>query len=154
MSTNSARTWAPAPVAVEPPPPVRRPGRSRTCTKLPRKHGGPEPLAAKDSERDMAQNILGLAKSIMRMVWGALTPAPAPAVQPRPQLNGRRGYGDDGVKPLDWGLGAQPPGGRAAHQRLASLSESRKRRNRSVAVTAPAQSATLCQVDRPATGQL
>jgi hypothetical protein len=49
----------------------------------------------------MAQNVLGLAKSIMRMVWGALTPALAPAVQPRPQLNGRRGYGDDSVKPLD-----------------------------------------------------
>lgn len=47
----------------------------------------------------MTQNILSLAKSIMRKVWGALTPAPDSAVQPRPQLNGRRGYGDDSIKP-------------------------------------------------------
>jgi hypothetical protein len=46
----------------------------------------------------MAQNILSLATSILRKVWGALTPAPVPAVQPRPQLNGRRGYGDDSIK--------------------------------------------------------
>jgi hypothetical protein len=45
MSTNSARTWAP--VAVEPSPPVRRRDRSRACTKLPRKHGESEPLAAR-----------------------------------------------------------------------------------------------------------
>lgn len=49
----------------------------------------------------MAQGVLGLAKSIMLKVWDALTPAPAPAVKPRPQLNGRRGYGDDSIKPLD-----------------------------------------------------
>ena len=49
----------------------------------------------------MAQDILSLAKSIMRKIWGALTPGPAPAVQPRPRLNGRRGYGDDNIKPLD-----------------------------------------------------
>jgi len=49
----------------------------------------------------MAQNVLSLAKSIIRKIWGALTPAPAPAAQPRPQLNGRRGYGDDSIKPLD-----------------------------------------------------
>jgi hypothetical protein len=53
----------------------------------------------KESERDMAQNILSLATSIMRKIWGALTPAPVLAVQPRPQLNGRRGYGDDNIKP-------------------------------------------------------
>ena len=52
----------------------------------------------KENERDMAQNILSLATSIMRKVWGALTPAAVPAVQPRPQLNGRRGYGDDNIK--------------------------------------------------------
>jgi hypothetical protein len=46
----------------------------------------------------MAQDILSLAKSIMHKIWGALMPAPAPAVQPRPQLNGRRGYGDDSIK--------------------------------------------------------
>jgi hypothetical protein len=34
----------------------------------------------------MAQDILSLAKSIIRKVWGALTPAAAPAVQPRSQL--------------------------------------------------------------------
>jgi hypothetical protein len=51
-----------------------------------------------ESERDMAQNILSLATSIMRKVWGALTPAAVPAVQPRPQINGRRGYGDDNIK--------------------------------------------------------
>jgi hypothetical protein len=49
----------------------------------------------------MAQNILSLATSIMRKVWGALTAVPVPDVQPRPQLNGRRGYGDDSIKPLD-----------------------------------------------------
>jgi hypothetical protein len=49
----------------------------------------------------MAQNILDLATSIMRKVWGALTPAPAPTLQPRPQLHGRRGYGDDSIKPLN-----------------------------------------------------
>jgi hypothetical protein len=53
----------------------------------------------KESERDMAQNIISLARSIMRKIWAALTPAPVPAVQPRPQLNGRRGYGDDSIKP-------------------------------------------------------
>ena len=47
----------------------------------------------------MAQNILSLATSIMRKIWGALTSDPAPAVQPRPQLDGRRGYGDDNIKP-------------------------------------------------------
>ena len=52
----------------------------------------------KESERDMAHNILSLATSIMRKVWSALTLAPVPAVQPRPQLNGRRGYGDDSIK--------------------------------------------------------
>ncbi|UVF22359.1 hypothetical protein HPT29_027155 (plasmid) [Microvirga terrae] len=46
----------------------------------------------------MAQNILSSAKAIMRKILGALTSAPAPAVQPRPQLNGRRGYGDDSIK--------------------------------------------------------
>jgi hypothetical protein len=49
----------------------------------------------------MAQDILRLARSILNKVWEALAPAPAPAVQPRPQLNGRRGYGDDNIKPLD-----------------------------------------------------
>jgi hypothetical protein len=44
----------------------------------------------------MTQDILSLAKSVIRKVWSALTPAPA--VQPRPQLNGRRGYGDDSIK--------------------------------------------------------
>jgi hypothetical protein len=46
----------------------------------------------------MAQNILRLARSILNKVWEALALAPAPAVQPRPQLNGRRGYGDDSIK--------------------------------------------------------
>jgi hypothetical protein len=46
----------------------------------------------------MAQNILSLATSIMRKIWGALTSDPAPAVPLRPQLDGRRGYGDDNIK--------------------------------------------------------
>lgn len=46
----------------------------------------------------MTQNILSFAKSIIRKIWVAWAPAPAPAVQPRPQLNGRRGYGDDSIK--------------------------------------------------------
>lgn len=46
----------------------------------------------------MIQDILSLTKSIIRKFWGALAPAPAPVVKPRPQLNGRRGYGDDSIK--------------------------------------------------------
>jgi hypothetical protein len=52
----------------------------------------------KESERDMVQNILNLVETIMRKIWRTLTTDPAPAVQPRPQLNGRRGYGDDSIK--------------------------------------------------------
>jgi hypothetical protein len=37
-------------------------------------------------------------ETIMRKIWRTLTPALVPPVQPRPQLNGRRGYGDDSIK--------------------------------------------------------
>jgi hypothetical protein len=47
----------------------------------------------------MTQDVLSLAKSIIRKVWGALMSDPAPAVPLRPQLDGRRGYGDDNIKP-------------------------------------------------------
>lgn len=98
MSTNSARTWAPVPAAVEP--------HLRLASGVVKSlhHAAAEARqiravgCVKRNEQDMAQNILSLAKSIMRKVWGALTPAPVPAVQPRPQLNGRRGYGDDSIK--------------------------------------------------------
>jgi len=92
MSTNSARTWTPVPVAVESPSPVCCQGQSGTCTKLPRKHGEPEPVGCtKEGVRDI-DDAQG---------WGALKPAPVPAVPPRPQLKGRRIYRDNGIKPLD-----------------------------------------------------
>ncbi len=47
----------------------------------------------------MAQDIFNLLKTLARKVRGALTLAPAPA--PRPQLAGRRGYGDGGIKQPD-----------------------------------------------------
>jgi hypothetical protein len=99
MNTNSARTWAPAPAAVE--PHLRL--ASGVVKNLHQAAEGARQTRAvgctKESERDMAQNILSLAKSIMRKIWDPLTPAPSPAVQPRRQLNGRRVYGDDSIKP-------------------------------------------------------
>jgi hypothetical protein len=47
----------------------------------------------------MAQDTFNLLKTLVRKVRGALTLAPAPA--PRPQLAGRRGYGDGGIKQPD-----------------------------------------------------
>ena len=47
----------------------------------------------------MAQDIFDLLRTLVRKVRGALTLAPAPA--PRPQLAGRRGYGDGGIKQPD-----------------------------------------------------
>jgi|1186.fasta_scaffold32690_3 hypothetical protein len=44
----------------------------------------------------MVQDILGFAKLMMRRIWGALTFAKSPSLQRRPQLAGRRGYGDGG----------------------------------------------------------
>jgi hypothetical protein len=102
MSTNSAKTWAPAPVAVEPPPPVRRPGLVKNLHEVATEARRTRAVGCtKESERDMAQDIIRLARSILHKIWEALAAAPAPAVQPRPQLNGRRGYGDDSIKPLD-----------------------------------------------------
>jgi hypothetical protein len=49
----------------------------------------------------MAQDVLGLTKLMVRKIWSALMLVPAPAVQARPQLNGRRGYGDDSIKRPD-----------------------------------------------------
>jgi hypothetical protein len=49
----------------------------------------------------MAQDILNLAKALIGKAWGALMPPPAPVPQPRPQLAGRHGYGDRGIKRSD-----------------------------------------------------
>jgi hypothetical protein len=46
----------------------------------------------------MARDIFDLAKALVRKAWGALTLLSAPAPQPRPQLAGRHGYGDRGIK--------------------------------------------------------
>ena len=92
------RTWAPALVAVEasslvPYDSGRNLLQAAAGARRTRAVG-----CTKESERDMAQNILSLAKSIIRKIWGAVVPVPTPAVQPRPQLNGRRGYGDGSIK--------------------------------------------------------
>jgi hypothetical protein len=46
----------------------------------------------------MTWDILSLAKAIVQKAREALTLAPAPSLPQRPQLNGRRGYGDGGIK--------------------------------------------------------
>jgi hypothetical protein len=46
----------------------------------------------------MTQDIINLSKMWARKAWAALTHTPPP-LPPRPQLAGRRGYGDGPVKP-------------------------------------------------------
>ncbi len=52
----------------------------------------------KERERDMAQDILSLTKRLVRKAWEALTRIRPASLQQRPQLDGRRGYGDGGIK--------------------------------------------------------
>lgn len=47
----------------------------------------------------MVQDLIRLAKEMARKAREAFAPTPPPA--PRPQLNGRRGYGDGGIKTPD-----------------------------------------------------
>jgi hypothetical protein len=49
----------------------------------------------------MAQDILSLTKTLLRKAMEALTLTPAPSRPQRPQLDGRRGYGDGGIKSPD-----------------------------------------------------
>jgi hypothetical protein len=53
------------------------------------------------SEQYMTQDILNLLKAKVRKVWAAWTLAPAPSLPQRPQLDGRRGYGDGADKRPD-----------------------------------------------------
>jgi hypothetical protein len=46
----------------------------------------------------MINDIIGFAKGLVRRVWALTVGTPA-APPERPQLNGRRGYGDGGIKP-------------------------------------------------------
>jgi hypothetical protein len=52
----------------------------------------------KEGERDMAQDILSLTKRLVRKAREALTLIRPASLQQRPQLDGRRGYGDGGIK--------------------------------------------------------
>jgi hypothetical protein len=98
MSTSSARTWALAVAAAK----LASPVRVQTVKNLHHPAAEARRIRAvgctKESERDMAQNILNLVETIMRKIRSTLTPALVPAVQPRPRLNGRWGYGDDSIK--------------------------------------------------------
>ena len=85
------RTWPLRPVVihwrVDHYPLTRQQISSRSCTQ--------------EGKRDMAQNILNLAKAMVRRAWAAWTLAPAPPMPQRPQLDGRRGYGDGNIKQPD-----------------------------------------------------
>ena len=49
----------------------------------------------------MAHDTIRLVQEFVRKAWAALMPATAPAQPRRPQLAGRRGYGDGEIKSPD-----------------------------------------------------
>ena len=84
---------------------VRAPAGLNTCPRLESDNTTTlsHALRVRRSKTDQPEEaamvqVIRLAREIVRKAWAALMPTTAPAQRRRPQLAGRRGYGDGEIK--------------------------------------------------------